>query len=221
MKDLVDRVDRRRPRQRRRSVVQHRVHRRHHRVAGERRFAGEHLVEQRARREQIRACIDGLGQELLRRHVGRCAHDLARQRQILHRRLVVAHDGARQPEVEQLDTETGEEDIGWLEVPLHDLSLVQRLEGTEHREHHRQRLRHRNRSLLEPRRERPSLEQLHREIELPVGFGDVEELADVGMVDRGRCACLPPEAVAGRRVTPAVEDRLMATGRSSRSSSAA
>ena len=67
------RVDRAR---RRRHQVEDLEHDRGHVLAGERRLAGEHLVEDHAEREDVRARLGALARDLLGRHVARRAeHD--------------------------------------------------------------------------------------------------------------------------------------------------
>ena len=55
--------------------------------------------------------------------------------------------------------------------------------------------------------QRLPLEQLHGEIQRAVDLADVEDLADVGMVDRGRASRLAPEPPAGNVVEPVRADR--------------
>jgi hypothetical protein len=73
---------------------------------------------------------------------------------------------------------------------------VQGCERRQHRELGRRRFRHRDRSVGQAFGKRFPVEQLHAEKRLPVVLTDVEELADVGMADRGGRARLADEPLA-------------------------
>ena len=100
-------------------------------VALERHLAGRHLVQHRAKGEQVGARVQFLGLHLLRRHVGHCAQHRARAGQVLRlrrrsslvcrrwRRGLARHLG--QPEVENLGVPAlGDEDVGGLDVAMND-----------------------------------------------------------------------------------------------------
>ena len=105
----------------------------------ERQHARRHLVEHRPEREQIRPRVRELPARLLRRHVRHRPHRRARARQLLRlhrrRRLRVLAPGGLRP-LDLRETEVQDlrlparrhEDVGGLQVAVHDPLRVRRLE---------------------------------------------------------------------------------------------
>jgi hypothetical protein len=92
---------------------------RHRRVAGERRPAGEQLVEQAAGGVQVAAGVHPLAPGLLRREILRGADDL-RRRGLRHRGIPVA-DRPGDAEVHDLDVAgPGQHHVAGPDVPVHD-----------------------------------------------------------------------------------------------------
>ena len=91
---------------------------------------------------------------------------------------------------------------------MNNRPLVQCVERSEHRESGRQRFREIDRPLLEARRQRLPLQELHDDVELPVGLADLVQLAYMRMADRGRCPRLAPETLPTGRIGAGVEDHL-------------
>ena len=67
---------------------------------------------------------------------------------------------------------------------MHDTLSVQRVDPAEHPKADGNRLRHSKSAARDPRGERLSLQQLHRQVELAVIFANFIELADGRMIDR-------------------------------------
>ena len=96
-------------------------------VAAERAGAGQHLVEDGAQAEHVRARVERTPLRLFGRHVcGGARHDaLARVRHVRLRR----HD-LRQAEVEHLGAAVArDEDVGRLEIAMEDALLMRDMEG--------------------------------------------------------------------------------------------
>jgi hypothetical protein len=91
---------------------------------------------------------------------------------------------------------------------MDDRSCVQRRQRGEDAEADRQRVGGAHRPALEALREDFPFEQLHRDEQLAAVFANLVDLADVRMVDAGRGARLPPEALARSLVAPHRRDRL-------------
>ena len=105
------------------------------RVAFERRFAGEKLVENHAERVEVRLGVRGLTFDLLGGDVIGGSHHLARAR---HRRRV---GGASDAEVHDPDDPAAvDHDVLRLEVPVHHALAVGFGEAAQHLLHERQRL---------------------------------------------------------------------------------
>lgn len=84
-------------------------------------LVGEHLVEHRAKREQVGARIDCLTAYLLRRHVAGRAQDRAWVGRCSGGGISACRDRLGQAEVENLDLTIREEkDVGWLEIAMDD-----------------------------------------------------------------------------------------------------
>jgi hypothetical protein len=174
--------------------------------------AGGHLVEHGPEREEVRARVRQLAARLLRRHVGDGAHRGADARELvrLHRggRLGVLRAGLRarsldlgEPEVQDLRLPSGgHEDVGGLEVAVHDPLRVRRLEGVRDLDPDVEERPDLERPLPDPLGERLPLEELHRDEVLPLVLLDRVDRADAGVVElRGRLG-LALEALERRRV---------------------
>ena len=73
----------------------------------------------------------------------------------------------------------GEEDVGGLEVAVHDAAGVERLQGGKGLERHLHRILQGQGSAPQPLGERPPLEQLHGDEEAALVLAHLVELADV------------------------------------------
>ena len=197
--------------ERRRIDADDRVHRVAH-AAGKRLVARRHLVKHRPEREDVGAGIQHFSARLLGRHVVDRADRGAgtgdgRDRRVVGRGL---HDDFGQPEVQHLDLAPARhEDVGRLEVPVHDAVAMRLLQ--------------RARNLDPPRDlpgaidagpdtlgERLSVEKFQDQIALPVSLADVVNRADVRVVQRRDDAGFPPEAIldSALGVRPIVEQDL-------------
>jgi hypothetical protein len=163
-----------------------------------------HLVEERTEREDVGPRV-GLGAlELLGRHVLERAQDrprggerprLGRQRGRV-RECGGPGSGAGEAEVEELRPGLREHHVAGLEVAVHDALLVRGGEGLRDLRPELHHLVERQRALLQAIREDLALEQLHHQ-EVRVGLvADVEERADVGVVEGGDRLGLALEALA-------------------------
>ncbi|MFN8091658.1 MAG: hypothetical protein U0599_05430 [Vicinamibacteria bacterium] len=187
----------------RRLLVQRGREHLHDRRADERRAAGQSLVEDRRRGEEVGPRVHLAARHLLGGHVAGRADDQPRAGQLgrgPERRGELARERAGEAEVEELDAVRGEEDVRGLQVPVDDAGRVEGLEGGEDVARHREGLVRRQRAAREPGRERFAGEQLHRDEEAPGVLADLVDLADVRVVDRGRRPGLAAETPAGRLV---------------------
>ena len=112
----------------------------------------------------------------------------------------IARDAERgrfgQAEVEHLHASArGHEDVGRLDVPVNDAALVCRTERVEHLHADLGHPPRRHRPLLDERRQRRALDELHHDERRPVILVDVVNRADTRMVQGGRKACFTTEAL--------------------------
>ena len=91
---------------------------------------------------------------------------------------------------------------------MHDPAAVQRLQGAEDAEGDLQGLGQGNGLAGDPLRQRLAGEQLHHQIELASIFGELVDVADVGVVDAGGGARLAEEALPQPRVVGRLADAL-------------
>jgi hypothetical protein len=184
------------------------VQHRHDRITREWPFPSDAFEQQHADSEEIRALIDRLAQQLLRRHVLMSTHDSAApgQRQLcLHRAGV---DLPRKAEIEQLHTVRREEHIRWLHVSVHEAAAVQQRQRRQNRRRRLDRLDGRERSTFQTGRERLPLEQLHGDERLTRRFADFVNLTDVWMVHLRERARFSLEPVHRARIVYGRSQRL-------------
>ena len=133
--------------------------------------------------EDIRATVRGLSEDLLRRHVVRCADDVADPCGL---RGLAAFDTA-DAEVRHLDRVciADQHDVAGLDVAMHDALLVREAQGRRQLRADGDGLRQRQlRIALEPLRERHAVDELHRDVGQAVLFTDVVDGDDIGMRER-------------------------------------
>ena len=136
------------------------------RLSSKRRPAGEHLIEQRAEGVDVRGRPDRprLPDHLLGGHVAGSPDPGAAQCQ---RRL--SFEVPRQPEIGDLGRALGrEQDVGRLQVAVHDPGLVRHLHGLGQRDQERGRLAGRLRRARQGLRQAAPFEELHREKRAPL-----------------------------------------------------
>ena len=191
--------------------VQDRLEDDRRRVAGEGRASGGHLVEHRAAGEDVGPRVEGLAARLLGGHVrdGADRHPGTRQVLLGHRgrQGAVPRAGAaglrplRQAEVEQLGLAAlGHEDVGGLDVPVHDAARVRGLEGVGDLDAEIEQRVELEGSRGEAVAQRLAFEQLHGDEGPPVVLVDVVDRADVGVLERGGGARLALQPLEGLRV---------------------
>ena len=176
---------------RRRDDVRDLVHQCAHAVAGERRRAGQHLVEHHAEREDVRLVRRASPQRLLRRHVLRRTEHGAGLRQLLRG----AH--ARDAEVGDLHSAVVEHhDVRRLDVAVHDAARVGVGQAVGHLRGDRHRLRHRQaRPFLQDGAQLGALDELHRHVGDVLRAADVVDGDDRGVVQAAGGARLLREAL--------------------------
>ncbi len=167
--------------------------------------AGEHLVQDRAEREDVAARIGLLAFQLLRGHVPDGAEDSSLLGQVFG---AGGHQGGaqggvgtlaelRQTEVEKLGSGLGEHDVARLQVAVQDamaMGLGQRVGDVDGVA---QGLREGKRARREPLREALALQVLHDQEVDAILLANVIEGADVGVIQGRDGAGLALEALAG------------------------
>jgi hypothetical protein len=103
---------------------------------------------------------------------------------------------ARDSKVEQFAAIRRQEDVGGLEIAMHDAAAVKNVDRVEDFEADIDRFLERHWTAVKMRGERLTVEQLHRDEELPVGLPNLVELADVRMIDARGEPRFTPEALA-------------------------
>ena len=165
-------------------------------------MAAEHLVENRAEREDVRAVIGGLAPHLLGGHVPGRAHDHAGVGRGRGRRELGGLDARfrrkhqlGQTEIEDLDVAVpGDEQVFRLQVAVHDPLVVRGGEAGRDLDGVLDRLAHRERAAAQARAQRLAFQQLGHEVRRPLVRPDVVEREDAGMGEHPGCARLGLEA---------------------------
>ena len=143
---------------------------------------------------------DLLAAQLLRRHVRQRADRRSGLRQ---RRVHLRHGGGHvridgslgQTEVQNLDAALRcDDDVVALQIAMDDAALVRMRERVRQLPSVVHDMLGRQRTGVQHRAERLSLDQLHGDVRLPVGLADFVHRADVRMVEGSRGAVLPAPA---------------------------
>lgn len=196
---------------RRRFVVQDLVGDEGGGCAAERGGTGRHFIEHGAERKQVGAGIQFLATHLLGRHVGEgaddrsgdrkrlgatCGGQVRRAGQLARRRLL------GQTEIQNLGPPvTGDEEVGGFEVAMDDASGVRGLQRIGKLDCPAQQVGQGQRPAGDAFAQRGAIEVLHRNVSLSVGFAQVVNGADIGVVEtRGRLR-FAPKAGEGARIT--------------------
>ncbi len=171
--------------------VDDRRHRLHGGVALERTAAGDHLVDERAEGELIRAEIDEPADDLLRGHVAGRADDAERIRQAgLERRIIGGRRRcARLADAEVHDLRAavlGQHDVARLQIAVHDPGGVRDCQAIGDLAGDLDRSRGFEPFRLERGVERLTHDQLHHDEWPAVHVADVVDGDDVGVVQEGR-----------------------------------
>ena len=165
------------PRRRRRLLGDHLLQGFRRRRGPERRPARQQLVQDRPQRVHVRRRPGRvpLPLGLLGSHVARRAHRDPAQGQ-----GAPALQAPGQAEIRHLRRAVrGEQDVGRLEIAVHDAALVRRVDGVGQGRHQRRRLANRLRNPLDLLSQAAALDQLHREVRPAVHLAHVVELDHV------------------------------------------
>ena len=186
--------------ERRRILLQHRGDGLHAGGALESPVAGEHLVEDRAEREDVAARVDRQPERLLGREVGRRPHHHALGGEEVLRgerrgRLVGAlgRDETGETEVQQLRASRRDDHVRGLEVAMHDALRVSAGQRLRHLGAEADGLSRRERTGGEEIGERPAFDVLHDEVVDLALTAHVVDRADVGVAQARENARLPGE----------------------------
>jgi hypothetical protein len=159
------------------------------RVPGERRAAGEHLVEHDADAVHVGGGGAHAGARLLGRHVARRADDRGRPP------VAAALGQPRHPEVRDLDPAVGrDQDVGRLDVAVDQPAGVRRRQRLRELLGDPARLRHRWPAAAQAACQALALDQLGHVVEALGRGADVEDLHDPGVADRSQELGLALEA---------------------------
>jgi hypothetical protein len=159
------------------------VSRRHLELARvrERKVPGEAVVEHAAERVHVRAGVELLGQELLRRRIGERADEVPGAGQ--PGRRVPLHGQAEVGEISVGPVAlAGHDDVGGLDITVHQAGRVGGVEGARHLTDDRHGLGQARRRLLEDRLERDAVDVAHREEEPPGLLTGAVDRDDAGML---------------------------------------
>ena len=179
----------------------HRERHAHEAVALEGEAARGELIQRDAEAVDVAPVIGSLAEELLRGHVGGGAHDRPRGRRQSTggHRQVHRRRGAplSEPEVQDLHvTVGGHDDVGRLEVTVHDSPRMRGSEAVAELHPDVQHTVDRQRTANQPRREGLARHVLHHDVRDAIGFEHVVDAGDVGVIQRrggGALLQQPPE----------------------------
>jgi hypothetical protein len=167
--------------------------------AQERARSRQHLVQQRAEGELVRAEIERLAERLLGRHVGERADRHARHGHARRRRRRIVRTLGGQPlgqaEVDDLREAVGRDHhVLGLQVAVDDPNGVGLGQPLGDLRRNREHLLRRQRAACERLAKRLPLDELHRDVEAAFGFSNVVHRDDVRVVERRGGSGFPLEA---------------------------
>ena len=163
--------------------------------------SAEHFVEQDAERVEIGALIEALAEQLFGGHVVDRAGRVMRLGDGQRAGRIEPREMFREAEVEDLhDAVVGHEDVGRLDVAVHDEARVRALQAFGHLHGDVEDARRLALSAREPPLHRLALEQLHDDERAAAVVADVEDAADGGVAERRGRARLALEAQDGDEV---------------------
>ena len=180
-------------------AIENRLENHSGRFAAEWPAAGGHFIKDHAEREKVAAHVDVFAARLLGRHVGDGAHRSVRTRETFpanarcgsggraHR---FAHAGLpigwlRETKIQNLGTALREENIGGLDVAMHDAFRMSSVESAGHLHRDVEQFVHRHRLAIDAMPQRLAFEQLHDDERTGVLLVNLMNGADVGIVQRG------------------------------------
>ena len=163
-------------------------------------------VQHRAQAEDVAPAVEWFIPNLLGRHVRHRAGNPALERHHAGEGCGVSVSGlsaARDAEVEHLRlTARGQHDVVRFDVPMDDAAVVRVAQRIGHLCRDGERLCGRQRAARKRCGECLALDGLHDDEGAALGFADIVDRADVGMIERRRRACLlTADAVADARRT--------------------
>jgi hypothetical protein len=173
-----------------------------------------HFVQNRAEGKQVGAGIQLLALGLLRGHVGNCTERGTRAGQVIriHRtgrgversdvaRRTARHTDLRQSEVQNLGVTTlGDENVRRLDVAMDDALRMRGIEGVGNLDGERENQFGFERTPSDAMLQRHAVEKLHGDEVLPFALVNLEDHADVGVVQGGRRLCFALEPCESLRV---------------------
>ena len=186
--------------------------------AGEGTPPGEHLEQNDAEGELVRAEVERQPARLFRRHIGDGAEQATglRGERRFHARMAggLGEGSARcvfgEAEVEDLDqTLGGDHHVVRLEIAVDDPFLVRRGEAMGDLRRDRNQPAQRGKSLFDPRREAPAEDELHRDVGEALVLADLVNGDDVRMVQgRGGARLLSEAQIVLRTLVEALGEQL-------------
>jgi hypothetical protein len=160
---------------------------------------GQQFVEDHSERPDVATFVHEFPEELLGGHIGhRTDRGALTGEPGLGRTL-------RDPEIDDLDLpRVGEDEIGRLDVAVDNTPEVGMGEPGGNLLSQRESLSELDRAAFDFRRESLALAEGHHEEQVALrGLGDLENRADVGMIERGSCTGFPKEPLTGEALLPA------------------